>query len=802
MAHQQQGAGAGHGVAYNPVPNPPQEPEPPLDNIHDSLYDPYSTEAMSAPPHLDDLNPEEASVNLVRPRFLGTIDGEGIRDSLASVSSRPQSENVSSLYALNPESLSARGSFFPDPAAADSFSAPYRDDPRSPEDDAFDGPSVPLDSISPQPRFLKEKQAIYATPTSKSRRRNVIILAALGGLILLIVAVIVPVYFLAIKPHSNKSSQSSPSSTTASPSSTGSPSTPKTAVVTGGDGSTVTMDDGTTFIYRNSFGGYWYYDPNDPFNNGARAQSWSPALNETFNYGSDLIRGVNIGGWLNTEPFIAPALYQKYPGTVDEWTLSLAMAKDTASGGLSQLEDHYKTFITEQDFAEIAGAGLNYVRIPLPYWAIETWDGEPFLPKTAWTYFLKAIEWARKYGIRINLDFHALPGSQNGWNHSGKLGSINVLNGPMGYANAQRSLDYIRILAEFISQPQYKDVVTMLGPTNEPQSPTVGQDNLSRYYFQAYNNIREASGTGTGNGPMISYHDGFAGAANWAGFFPGADLPCLLTLTNLAVPGLLSMNDSMDAFGLTVAGEFSNAINDCGTFVNGVGLGNRYDGTYKNDGNWPKVGSCDPWVDYTTWSQDLKDSTKQFALASMDALQNWFFWTWKIGNSSTSGQVESPAWSYKLGLENGWMPTDPRQAVGACGATHVWKPPLAPSQTGGSGAGQIPASASSQYSWPPTSMSNADVAVLNLPQYTQTGTLPTLPVPTFTSTSSSVNAGNGWANPSDNVGLAVPIATCSYLSPWAGAVAAPAACGTQSAGTRREVVLGVDRPQITPPPTV
>src|SRR5262245_45562049 len=93
-------------------------------------------------------------------------------------------------------------------------------------------------------------------------------------------------------------------------------------------------------------------------------------------------------------------------------------------------------------------------------------------------YFLKAIKWARKYGIRINLDFHALPGSQNGWNHSGRLGTVNVLNGPMGIANAQRSLDYIRILAEFISQPQYRDVVTMFGITNEPQGPTVGQEAL------------------------------------------------------------------------------------------------------------------------------------------------------------------------------------------------------------------------------------------------------------------------------------------------------------------------------------
>ena len=45
------------------------------------------------------------------------------------------------------------------------------------------------------------------------------------------------------------------------------------------------------------------------------------------------------------EPFISPALYQKYPGAVDEWTLTQLMAADTASGGLNQLEDHYNTFI-------------------------------------------------------------------------------------------------------------------------------------------------------------------------------------------------------------------------------------------------------------------------------------------------------------------------------------------------------------------------------------------------------------------------------------------------------------------------
>lgn len=95
-------------------------------------------------------------------------------------------------------------------------------------------------------------------------------------------------------------------------------------------------------------------------------------------------RSVNLGGLFVLEPFITPALFQKYPGAIDEWSLSTLMAKDTANGGLNQLEDHYNTFITEQDIAQIAGAGLNWVRLPIPFWAIETWEGEPFLERVSW----------------------------------------------------------------------------------------------------------------------------------------------------------------------------------------------------------------------------------------------------------------------------------------------------------------------------------------------------------------------------------------------------------------------------------
>jgi glucan 1,3-beta-glucosidase len=111
-------------------------------------------------------------------------------------------------------------------------------------------------------------------------------------LVLLLIAVILPVYFLAIKHNSNAAAtQHSPTTTASSPSATSTTTPSKSGLITGGDGSTVTMEDGTTFTYRNPFGGFWYYDPTDPLNNAAQPQSWSPPLNQTFNYGSDRIRG-------------------------------------------------------------------------------------------------------------------------------------------------------------------------------------------------------------------------------------------------------------------------------------------------------------------------------------------------------------------------------------------------------------------------------------------------------------------------------------------------------------------------------
>lgn len=79
------------------------------------------------------------------------------------------------------------------------------------------------------------------------------------------------------------------------------------AVQSGTSGSTVTTyvnGSVVEFTYTNEFGGNYYYDPTNPFSKGGKAQSWSPGIDEEWVWGRDIVRGVNLGGWLVPEPFI------------------------------------------------------------------------------------------------------------------------------------------------------------------------------------------------------------------------------------------------------------------------------------------------------------------------------------------------------------------------------------------------------------------------------------------------------------------------------------------------------------------
>ncbi|KAF7359593.1 Glycoside hydrolase family 5 protein [Mycena venus] len=784
----------------------------------------------------------------------------------------------------------------------------YRDDPSS---------TYPPASPNASGMLLPARSFPHDPPSSSKRRK--MILLGLLALIVVAAAVVIPLYFLVIKKHNDKNAASN-NGTSAK---TGGKAV--VGAVSGGDGSTVTTANGETFVYNNSFGGYWLADPANPFLTGAKPNSWTPALNETWTWGVDRIYGVNLGGWFVLEPSVSarawrpavnpsgrvpgqqgteertsslsgalspasspPPLFQPYPFAPDEWTLAALMRADGSPAehdgealrylycallsGSPALANANARTQTEQDIAAIAGAGLNWVRVPIPFWSISSWSdvgtdstgapvAEPFLEGRsgrqeavclrrgrircgrckgtlgggyeasmgaildagragmlciiggycdAGTYIVRLFGWARKYGIRVNLDLHTAPGSQNGYNHSGKLGQINFLNGPMGFANAQRMLDYIRVITEFISQPEYKDLIPMFGIVNEAYLPGIGRDVLTSFYLQAHNMIRGITGYGAGNGPFISIHDGFQGTASWAGFLPGSDRIILDTHPYFAFDGAPnnapiatsldplqaggpwpkqacsawgpSLNKSRSAFGVTVAGEFSNGYNDCGLYLTGV------------NGTQSYGGDCSLWLDASTWNDTTKAGVKQFALASMDATQDWFFWTWKIGPAA-NGTVSSPLWSYSLGLENGFMPTDPRDSHGVCAALGVDADPFVGTfsswQTGGAGAGTIAPTALQSFSaWPPATLSNVNVPATQLPTYTPTATIATLTFVTPTPTASgggsvakesiTASVGNGWFDAQDQTPMMTSVAGCPYPDAWSavGSAIPPPCTGT------------------------
>jgi glucan 1,3-beta-glucosidase len=256
----------------------------------------------------------------------------------------------------------------------------------------------------------------------------------------------------------------------------------------------------------------------------------------------------------------------------------------------------------------------------------------------------------------------------------------------MGLANVERSLNYIRIFTEFISQPEYANVVVMFGIVNEALVGQIGRDTLLSLCvvlfsfvldstnvcvlcasdLQSHNIMRAITGLGEGKGPYIAISGGLNTVTMWPNLLIGVDRVALDTHPYFAFSGdpntepinvvasdgqmggtwteractqwKVETNDmcatirfsfpseeidwflpSQTSFGVTFAGEYSNGINDCGFYLQGTE-------TYV-----PKNPDCAFWNSWENWDQNTKDGIYNFMLASTDALEHPFFWTWKVG---------------------------------------------------------------------------------------------------------------------------------------------------------------------------
>ena len=418
---------------------------------------------------------------------------------------------------------------------------------------------------------------------------------------------------------------------------------------------------------------------NSEWDDSAQANENTPALNKQWQYGKMPVRGTNVGGWLNLEPFITPSMFN-YPASdnvVDEWTMCQKLGQNCAR----TMENHYATFITKSDFKAIKDAGLDHVRIPYGYWAVKIYDGDPFVEQISWRYLLRAIEWCREYGLRVNLDIHGVPGSQNGWAHSGHQGTINWLNGPDGDENGQRTLDIHDQLSQFFAQDRYKNVVAFYGLVNEPKM--INMDNPSKVID--WNQKAIALVRKNGIEQQIIFGDGFLALTEWNNTMKGIDDNLMLDThqyqifntgqlklshadkINLACSGwtgiMTASNNPSTGWGPTINGEWSQADTDCTPNLNNVGSGSRWAGNLNtNTGagvvnvNTPSCAeppcSCAMAnADPSQYTDSYKKFLQMYAEAQMHSFeqaQGWFYWTWKTESATQ--------WSWKLGLAAGILP--------------------------------------------------------------------------------------------------------------------------------------------------
>ncbi|KAI3680303.1 hypothetical protein L2E82_50529 [Cichorium intybus] len=149
------------------------------------------------------------------------------------------------------------------------------------------------------------------------------------------------------------------------------------------------------------------------------------------------------------------------------------------------MKDHWDTFIHEKDFSFIANSGLNAVRIPVGWWTAK----DPTPPKPYVGGSLEALDraflWAKKYNLKVILDLHAAPGSQNGYEHSSSR------DGFIEWGQTEETIEEsVRVIEFFTARYAPNPSLYAVELINEPRAPGVSLSVLTKYYDDGYKAVR------------------------------------------------------------------------------------------------------------------------------------------------------------------------------------------------------------------------------------------------------------------------------------------------------------------------
>lgn len=150
-------------------------------------------------------------------------------------------------------------------------------------------------------------------------------------------------------------------------------------------------------------------------------------------------------------------------------------------------------------------------------WAYQKFN-DPYVTGSA-QYLDKAIGWARQTGLKVWIDLHAAPGSQNGFDNSGHKGDVGWGKG----STVKDTLTVIQTIANKYAQRSYQDVVVAIELLNEPLASSIEGDGVGevmQFYKDGFGEVRTVSDT-----PVVM-HDAFVNSSTFDGTlsWPGQDV--------------------------------------------------------------------------------------------------------------------------------------------------------------------------------------------------------------------------------------------------------------------------------------
>ncbi|KAJ1669628.1 hypothetical protein GGF38_002114, partial [Coemansia sp. RSA 25] len=354
---------------------------------------------------------------------------------------------------------------------------------------------------------------------------------------------------------------------------------------------------------------------------------------------ADVVRGVNLGGLFVLEPWITPSLFREWERmpqspVVDEWTYCAVLGKPEC---LRRLHAHWATWVQESDISTLASMHINTLRIPIGYWALAPALSEPYVQGQI-PYLRRILDWAAAYDLRVILDLHGVPGSQNGFDNSGRRGEISWPKNP---TDIRQSLDSLAVLARLANEHRS---VAAIQAVNEPANWGVSKGVITQYYLQAYQLVKSIA-------PRITlvFHDAILPESEWGELVPANMTGSYLDthIYHVFSEDSLKISDAshlskacadgeklkrFNSRSPAICGEFSLATTDCARWLNGFQRGARWDGTYLTSKPTVPGGTCAGKEDMSNWNTEKRLFMRNFAMAQLQAYEKangWVFWNFK-----------------------------------------------------------------------------------------------------------------------------------------------------------------------------